>query len=239
MPATRFCGRRGGFDGTVRAFRVTARAPRRPPAPERPRHPLLHSQQRVFVARSPPARSEDILAHELGHQIDLTKGGDRTANIDVDEAEEALADMYAYDFDHDDATLGEADPSGGFPTGSLASTGRTPGVISRPRRAYPAHHSEFKCARTDTHFNGTIDSHAYFLFDQKIGQVEAAAVLHELSSALGPAPNALHFRDLMIQRAGELFGTSSSVRKAAIAAWSEVGLAPGKEVLSQHPSCVG
>jgi len=236
-----FCGRDGALDGTYNVLSVTARVPAQSKPPKNDRGTRYsHSKQRVFIA-SQEAGSGDILAHEFGHLMDLTYGEDRTSNIFVDEVEEAIADMFAYDFDHNDVTLGEAAATEGFPVGSPRVNWANPRLLKSAAEGelFPAHQSQFKCSRTDPHFNGTIYSHAYFLFDQKVGQVEAAAVLHEVSSALGPAPNALDLRDLMIQRAGELFGTSSSVRKAAIAAWSEVGLAPGKEVLSQHPSCVG
>ena len=235
----KFCGRFGGFDGRVFPLSVTARVPAQSNPPQNDRGTRYsNSKQRVFVA-SEEAGSGDIMAHEFGHLMDLTYGEDRTSNIFVDEVEEAVADMFAYDFDHNDVTLGEAAANEGFPVGSPRVNWANPRLLKSAAEGelFPAHQSQFKCSRKGPHYNGTIYSHAYFLFDKKVGRGKASAVLHRVSSALGPAPNALDLRDLMIQRGGELFGTS--VRNAAIAAWSEVGLAPGNEVVSQHPSCVG
>ena len=97
-----FCGRDGGFDGTFDQFRVTVRAPEQQPDKGTR---FTESDQRVYLT-SAHAAANDILAHELGHLMDITYGGDRILNQDVREAQEALADMYAYDFDHD-PTLGE------------------------------------------------------------------------------------------------------------------------------------
>jgi hypothetical protein len=63
-----------------------------------------------------------------------------------------------------------------------------------------------------------------------------AAVLYRVSSILGPFPGELTLRDRFIQRAGERFGTTT--RNAAIAAWTAVGLEPGKEVRAQGGGCV-
>ena len=232
-----YCGRDGGFDGTFNEFRITARAPAQSNPPQNDRGTrYVHSQQRVYMDTS-DAGSGDILAHELGHLMDFTYGEDRIANLFTDEVEEAIADMFAYDYDRNDATLGESEP--GF-TGNPLINWANPRAITNPveNEPYPAHARQFKCIRTDVHFNGTIDSHAYFKFVQKLGpdgHDTAGAVLHRVSSVLGPFPSFQTLRDSFIQRAGELFGTST--RNAAIAAWSEVGRAPGNEVISQHPTC--
>lgn len=146
--------------------------------------------------------------------------------------------MFAYDFDPSNPTFGEADKAGGFPNGSPRANWENPRLITSPteKEPYPAHQRQFKCKRTDEHYNATISSHAYFRFVGKVGREKAAAVLYRVSSVLGPFPGGLDLRDRFIQRAGELFGTST--RNAAIAAWSEIGLAPGKEVKSQHPTCL-
>jgi hypothetical protein len=234
-----YCGRDGGFDGTVDKVLVTSRAPTQsnPPKGDRGTR-YVHSEERVYIA-SQEAGSGDIAAHEFGHLIDLMSGEDRVSNLGTDEVEEAIADMFAYDFDPSDPTLGEADKSGGFPNGNPRINWANPRLITNPveHEPYPANATQFKCKRTDPHFNGTIDSHAYFLFVQKVGREKAAAVLYRVSSVLGPFPGALDLRDRFIQRAGELFGTST--RNAAIAAWTEVGRAPGNEVKSQHPTCLG
>ena len=230
MPPTRLLRPRRRLDGTVDQFRVTARAPAQTTTPQNDRGTRYsHSQRRVYIA-SAEARSYDILAHELGHQIDITKGGDRTAGIDVREAEEALADMYAYDYDHDDTTLGE---EVGFPRANWANPNA---VFSNAEQAsYPARNREFKCTRTDTHFNGMIDSHAYYLFDQKVGRDKAGAVLHQVSASLGPVFDGFDLRDRFMQRAGEMFGNSA--RSAAFDAWSAVGRQPGNIEPPQGAGC--
>ena len=231
-----FCGRDGGFDGTFNQFSITVRTPAQTKPPKNGRGTRYeHSDQRVYMETT-TAGSSDILAHELGHLMDLTYGGDRVQGLGTNEVEEALADMYAYDFDRNNATLGETQPGGGF-TGSPRINWANPRTImnTTEKEPYPAHARQFKCNRTDPHFNGTIDSHAYFRFVQKVGHDHAGAVLHLVSQTMGPLPGTLFVRDRFIQRAGELLGNSA--RNAAIAAWTEVGRAPGNEVHSQHPSC--
>lgn len=52
--------------------------------------------------------ANDILAHEMGHLMDFNYAGDRASGpLETDEVEEALADMFAYEYDRFDATLGE------------------------------------------------------------------------------------------------------------------------------------
>jgi hypothetical protein len=234
-----FCGRDGGFDGTFNPLSITARAPAVTKTAQAGRGTrYTNSDQRVYVA-SAEAGSGDILAHELGHMVDIQSGEDRVSNLGTDEVEEAIADMFAYDFDPSDPTLGEQDKAGNFPQGSPRINWQNPGAIINPieHEPYPGHGSQFKCVRTDEHFNSTIMSHAYFLFVQKVGREKAAAVLYKVPSILGPFPGGLNLRDAFIQRAGDLFGNST--RNAALAAWTEVGWAPGKEVKSKHPTCLG
>jgi thermolysin metallopeptidase-like protein len=234
-----FCGRDGGFDGTFNPLSITARAPAVTKTAQTGRGTrYTNSDQRVYVA-SAEAGSGDILAHELGHMVDIQSGEDRVSNLGTDEVEEAMADMFAYDFDPSDPTLGEADKAGNFPQGSPRVNWATPGAIVNPveHEPYPGHASQFKCVRTDEHFNSTIFSHAYFLFVQNVGREKAAKVLYSVSSGLGPFPGGLNLRDVFIQRAGELFGTST--RNAARSAWTIVGLEPGHEVKSTHPTCLG
>ena len=225
-----YCGRDGGFDGTFNGFRVTARAPAQTDPPQNDRGTRYSISQRRVYIQSSDARSYDLLAHELGHQIDLTKGGDRTAGIDVLEAEEALADMYAYDYDHDDPTIGE---EVGFPRINL----KTPNALKdlTENALFPARNRDFKCTRTNVHFNGTIDSHAYFLFDQAVGRDKAGAVLHQVSSSLGPTFDGFDLRDRFMQRAGEMFGNSA--RTAAYNAWTAVGRQPGNIEPPQGAGC--
>ncbi len=169
----------------------------------------------------------DVVAHELGHVMDWVYAGDRTRSPtrQVQEVEEALADMFAYDYDRGDATWGEdrlvgerrnwADPDA---KSECSGTSCVP---------YPDHMSEYEPVPPGAqagHFNSTILSHAYFRFVQAVGHDRAGRVLHNVPSALGPQPTFDQASVAFYMRAGEVYG--GTVDDAAAAAFSAVGLNP-------------
>jgi Zn-dependent metalloprotease len=144
------------------------------------------------------------------------------------EVTEALADMFAYDFDRDDATLGEDD-------GSASMNWADPGSIESPTEGapYPASMRDYKCDATDPHFNATILSHAYWRFVRKVGHEKAGRVLQYISWFLEPAPRFIDVARGFVRRSRDLYpgsrGAASVVAAAAEAAFrDEVGV--GRDV---------
>ena len=99
-------------------------------------------------AGRPDLAFNDVIAHEFGHIIDWIYAGDRVASdkpLETDSVEEALADMFAYDFDREDATIAEeiaaaSSATGKSPAESLAATPRSPtpptcATTTPPRRS--------------------------------------------------------------------------------------------------------
>ena len=84
-------------------------------------------------AGRPDLPYNDVIAHEFGHIMDAEYAGDRASsqNLAGDAVEEAIADMFAYDYDRENATIGEdraAVPAATGPTRtpSCATDSRTP-----------------------------------------------------------------------------------------------------------------
>ena len=172
----------------------------------------------------------DILAHEFGHHMDFTYADDRISDTaEADEVEEALADMFSYDLDRTDAILG--------------SPGRinwaNPEAIKNPKENLPypstmydgpGGRRDYKCGATDEHYNGTILSHAYYRFVQKVGHDVAGNVLQYIPWYLSARPRFIDVQRGFATRAGELHG--ASVKTAALQAFQEVGI-PNQD----HPGC--
>jgi hypothetical protein len=180
------------------------------------------SDERVYMD-SNDLDDLDILAHELGHHMDLFYADDRISDTrGVREVEEALADMFAYDAERGSiATLGDPprvnwavpeavkNPIEGAPYPSTMYDG-------------PGGRRDYKCNATDEHYNSTILSHAYYRFVQKVGHDIAGDVLQYIPWYLSARPRFLDVQRGFAQRAGELHG--AAVRAAAEAAFREVGI---------------
>jgi Zn-dependent metalloprotease len=207
--ARRFCGGYGAFHGQpVSPLQVVGRA-------TFTRYVI--GQHLVYMA---PAESpaDDILAHEFGHLMDLTYADDRIISNQGDEVQEGLADMFAYDYDRADATLGEDAPP-------RRQDFANPGAVLNPTegRAYPARMLSYKCGATDEHFNSTILSHAYYRFVTKVGHGTAGHILQYIPWFLPARPRFIDVQRGFAQRAGELYG--ASVKQAAVDAFvNEVGI---------------
>jgi Zn-dependent metalloprotease len=127
---------------------------------------------------------------------------------------EALADMFAYDYDRGDTTLGEettvirvkrdwANPaSGGNPA-------HMSGYVTTPGRT--------------VHHNATILSHAYYLFVLSVGHPTAGNVLQYIPYQLLPNPTFREVKDAFVRMAAHLY-PQSNVRAAAVTAFARVGL---------------
>jgi hypothetical protein len=167
----------------------------------------------------------DVIAHEFGHIMDWDHAGDRTwdeLSLEGQTVQEALADMFAYDYDREDATLGEEG-------GGVARDWQNPGSVTVgppvQRRRYPAHMDHYDpTPPTDEHFNSTILSHACYLFVQQVGHDKAGRVLHNVPQRLSPRPTFNEVRRAFHDSASVLYG--ASVALPAIDAFRQVGLEP-------------
>jgi hypothetical protein len=164
----------------------------------------------------------DVIAHEFGHIMDAEYAGDRAAsqNLEGDAVEEAIADMFAYDYDRENATIGE-DSAGG-----TMRNWADPNAIMRDGQPYPDHMDDYDPTPPDNapHFNSTILSHAYYRFVQRVGHAKAGRVLHNVPQRLSPKPTFEQLRRAFSQSAHAIYG--ASVSSHAIAAFSAVGLEP-------------
>jgi hypothetical protein len=170
-PPRRYCGRDGGGrpHGYARHFLTINWGGS--PAKYR------GSQERIYI----PAGVGDnweIAAHELGHSIDFHNRDDFLQTFEADEVEEALGEMFSYDF-------ANGRPA---PPGAVASITT---ILEDPRDApvqmshgpgqgnvdLPSHYSQYYCNTTEEHLNGYILGHAYYNFVQRVGREEAAQVL--------------------------------------------------------------
>jgi Zn-dependent metalloprotease len=143
-------------------------------------------------AGDPSGPFNDVVAHEHGHLIDYDYAGDpviRGLNLEGRSVEEALADMFAFDYDRSDPTIGEESPAG------AGHDWANPGSITRGGQPYPAHMDDYDRTppaaddgEPSEHFNSTILSHAYYLFVQAVGSDKAGRVLHSVPQRSSPRP---------------------------------------------------
>jgi thermolysin metallopeptidase-like protein len=209
-----FCGWDGGFDGTWNPYLVTGRTG----GGTR----YNGSQGRVYMGAG-EIKQQDILAHEFGHHMDRTYADDRISDTrEANEVEEALADMFAYDFERGaSATLGSpVRINWAYPEGVVNPVEHS----NYPSTMYdgPGGRYDYKCDATDVHYNSTILSHAYYRFVQKVGHDVAGNVLQYIPMYLAARPRFIDVQRGFAQRAGELHG--QAIRDAALAAFQEVGI---------------
>lgn len=186
-------------------------------------------------AGDPNQPSNDVIAHEFGHIMDYEYAGDRAygQNIEGDAVEEAIADMFAYDYDWGDATIGEE-------TGKVIRNWANPGAVLRDGQPYPAHMNYYDPTpplledddEPSGHFNSTILSHAYYLFVQKVGRWKAGRVLHNVPQRLSPRPTFEQLRRSFNQSASSIYG--GEVAAKAASAFAAVGLLPPPP---EEPDC--
>jgi hypothetical protein len=171
----------------------------------------------IYIVRAdtvPLTSFNDVVAHEIGHVIDLVYAGDRIATTyESREVGEALADMFAYDYDRGDATLGEE-----------TALGVKLDWANPAARGNPAHMSGYvRTPGRAFHHNSTILSHAYHLFVQSAGHASAGNVLQYIPYQLSPNPTFREVRDAFVRMAGHLY-LQGNVRAAAVTAFARVGL---------------
>lgn len=149
-----------------------------------------------------------MIAHELGHHIDFTHADDRIFTFEAQQVQEGLADMFAYDYDRQDATLAED-------------------VVTRVDWAnpFPSQMRDYRCDASDIHTNATILSHAYYSFVQKVGHPLAGYLLHYVPPALPPRPTFVAVKDAFLSLARAIRSTYPQLLPAATEAFvAEAGI---------------
>ena len=184
----------------------------------------------------------DMVAHEFGHVMDWVYAGDRA--IDEDDlaarsVQEALADMFAYDYDRDQRTRRSARG----PRAEFVATWRTPAAWCSPGRPSPTPRTWTTSTRprpptaggNRSHFNSTILSHAYYLLVQAVGHDRAGNVLQFVPFALSPKPTFGEVARRFIERAQDLYG--GVVSAPARAAFAQVGIELPAPEPPEDPDC--
>ena len=154
--------------------------------------------------------------------------------------QEALADMFAYDYDRKNATLGEN------LTASRASGSvdwRDPGAVTYSGQPQPDHMDDYlhppppkqEGGVSDVHFNATILSHAYYLFVADVGHDRAGHVLQSVPGSLSPKPTFGEVARRFIERAHDLYG--GAVSTPAQAAFAQVGIELPVPGPPEDPDC--
>ena len=188
-------------------------------------HVQIIAGDRMQGTGDPNLPFNDVVAHEFGHVMDWVYAGDRnhSASRAVDEVEEGLADMFAYDYDREDATIAEEAERSSF---GVDRNWANPGAVRLLGQPYPAHMDDYDSTppATSGHFNSTILGHAYHRFVLLEGHGRAGRVLHNVPSLLSPRPTFAEVARAFRDRAFQIYGANA--RGSADAAFSAVGLAP-------------
>jgi hypothetical protein len=199
-----YCGRTGGFDGdaTIEPWKVHYWPGATASRANRSTLGILMAKRSIVGA----SQLNDVMAHEFGHVMDWVYAGDRLVSFLGQEVEEGLADMFAYDFDRLDATLGED-------AGGVRIDWLNPGAVSYSGQQMPDHMMGYDCTppgfRTgdpaDPHYNSTILSHGYYLFVQAVGHSIAGNVLQYIPYFLDPNPRFVDVKSGFNTRAAQLY----------------------------------
>jgi len=169
----------------------------------------------------------DVVAHELGHVMDLVYAGDRVidhSDKTVGAIQEALGDMFALDYDRNDTTMFEESATGvARHPGNPASESLCSSTGCQP---YPAHMDDFDPTppNNDEHYNSTILSHGFIRFVERVGFTTAGEVLQYIPFCLSPRPTFQQVSSCFHQRSMQLYG--STVARGARLAFESVGLPP-------------
>jgi hypothetical protein len=227
-----YCGRKGGFGGRPYvAWHVLGNDPDdRSRADRSWQYVTIADEDILRGGGNPNLPYNDVIAHEFGHIMDAEYAGDRASsqNLAGDAVEEAIADMFAYDYDRENATVGEDRPNGAWRNWA------NPNAIMRDGQPYPDHMTDYDSTPPDDspHFNSTILSHAYYRFVQSVGHAKAGRVLHNVPQRLSPHPTFNQLRLAFSQSAHMIYG--GTVSNQAVAAFTAVGLAPPPH---EEPDC--
>jgi hypothetical protein len=112
------------------------------------------SLDRIFLTAA-DTTEPDVIAHESGHVIDEHFQDDWVKTRESSEVDEALGDMFSYDYSYKQVWPGTKRVA----IGSILAT---PNLFTFSDGAAPQKMSQYKCDAKDVHFNGHILSHAYW-----------------------------------------------------------------------------
>jgi hypothetical protein len=204
------CGRTMGFDGVYRRYFVTANTPF-----GTSRYETQH--ERIFI--SPERTNDQVMAHEVGHHLDITLAPDMLDTFEARETREGIADMYAYDYIRERTTgLGDENP--------ISRRLANPTAFTLPDGDFFPGHMFSYCRRPgrDAHLNGTILSHAYHRLVGRLGHHTAGHLLPHMSWRLPAKRTFGSVRTAFSQTAAVFYGQGSTVQQAVERSFDEVGV---------------
>jgi hypothetical protein len=187
-----------------------------------------YSVARAFLSTLRGYQS-DIIAHEFGHLIHQVRSGDMNFSTrEQQEVGEGLADMFAYDFDPEDAQLGEDGPNGKATEVSVRRW-------DIPQHGEPLRMADYHCfpPGDDPHLNSEILSHAYFVFAGQVTPEVAGFLLHLVPAAMGPDAGFTTVANAFVRVAAATYPAQPQVAAAARKAFlTDAGLTSGP------PACI-
>ena len=139
-----------------------------------------------------------IIAHEYGHMIDFHMKNDDVATFESKEVAEALADMFALDFE-----LSVASPTAAHPT--FVEQVTDPDV-----HGHPYHYSQYDCSTGDEHDNGWILDRVYLKLTSAFGVSKAGRLLQGVPWMLPPGRTFATVKRAFMNVASWTYGAGSA-----------------------------
>ena len=210
-----YCGRDSGLDGSYNRHFYTVNWGGTGAK-------YVHSKERIYVDVDSTTEPQTV-AHEQGHSIDFHFRDDYVSTFEGDEVEEALAEMFAYDYERDRTLPGA---TGVRVSARLAD----PSSSSVGSGSLPERYADYSCTTGDEHHNGYVLAHAYWRFVQRVGHNMAGHVLQGVPWQLPARREFGDVRTAMERAAGTLLvpglngGPPRRVSGEVAAAFGEVGV---------------
>ncbi len=209
-----YCGRDSGLDGSYNRHYYTVNSG----GDSR----YNHSQERIYIDED-SATEPQTVAHEQGHSIDFHFRDDFVASFEGDEVEEALAEMFAYDFEQDRTLAGA--------TGTRVSARLAdPSKFADAGGSLPEHYDDYNCTTGEEHHNGYVLAHAYWKLVQRVGHNVAGHILQGVPWQLPAQREFGDVRAALERTAGTILvpdpngGPPRSLKGQVSAAFNEVGI---------------
>ncbi|MDA0170112.1 hypothetical protein OJ998_13525 [Solirubrobacter taibaiensis] len=204
------CGRKLSFNGVYQRYFMTVNTPA-----GSSRYEAQH--ERIFI--SPERMNQQVIAHEIGHHLDITLAPDAFTSVEASETYEGIADMYTYDYIREST----AGIGGEMPISQKLAN---PAAVAVPNGDRYRGHMAAYCRKPgrDLHLNGTILSNAYFRIVQRLGHHVAGHLLPHMSWRLPAKRTFGSVRTAFSQTAAVFYGQGSSVQQAVEQSFDEVGV---------------
>ena len=171
--------------------------------------------ERIFVS-VPFANTPGALAHEFGHMIDAHFLDDLRGSREGDEIKEALADMFALDYERRQQRSGSSGPT------------RTR-IVENPTAYgydYFSHYSQYRCT-AGLYQNATILSHAFLKLSDLIGFEKSGRILQGVPWALPGHRTFGSVRTAFEVGASAIYGADSYELAMVRQTFSNHGIGPG------------